>query len=186
MSDIVTEKDYSIRNRWIMKLSISNLFISFFTASGVALLFKVASQGIEMPLFFYIIIFIPVFLVVFISRIVVIVLQKEFFHYEIGDKFLTIKQGIISKQQRQLPYSVIQNLFIRQSLLDRIFNLSLLNIENAQKGALTAVNRPTLDVIGSIGNTIYIPGLDPNDAETLKNLVLQKMKENPAESTSGL
>jgi len=186
MSDIVTEKNYPIRSRWIIKSSISSFLVSLLLAACIVLsIFNIFSQGSGIPTFYFII-YIPIFLIILILRIVITILQREAFHYEIGDKFLTIQQGIISKQQRQLPYSVIQNLFIRQSLLDRMLNLTLLNIQNAQKATGAATNRPAFDAIGSVGNAIYIPGLEPSDVEALKNLILQKMKENPVESTSGL
>lgn len=120
------------------------------------------------------------------------------FRYYIEDKFLTLKQGIVSRQERHIPYGVIQNIFIKQDLFDRIFGLASLMIENASKeepgqrtqviwGITFAPKNQRQELVGFMGNRVNIPGLKKVDAEMLKNAILQKMKENPMENKrSGL
>ena len=117
-------------------------------------------------------------------------------------QFLTLRQGILSKQQRHIPYGVIQNLFVKQDLFNRVFGLASLTVENASQGAgaFTAPQeqkvfglrvgnqrQQQVEMVGFSGNKVSIPGLTKQNAETLKEIVLQKMKENPIEdSQSGL
>lgn len=103
---------------------------------------------------------------------------------------MVVNQGVFSKQQRNVPYGVIQNLFVKQDLLDRLLGLSSLSIENASAGAgadQASSPKKQMDMVGFSGNKISIPGLLTRDAEALKSVVLQKMKEHPIDdSRSGL
>lgn len=113
-----------------------------------------------------------------------------------------MKQGILSKQQRHIPYGVIQNIFVNQDLFNRLFGLASLAIENVSQGAgviaapqqqkvfgLRIGNQQPqqIEMVGFSGNKVSIPGISKASAEILKGIVLQKMKENPVDdSQSGL
>lgn len=191
MNEVITERNYPIEGKWIFK-SV--------WGPALVLLFLVPYFFIEMAtgrFSFYVIIylaFVPI-------HIIIVSLQRANFHYSIEDKFMVLHQGILSKQQRNIPYGVIQNIFVKQDLFDRIFGLASLTVENASQGAgsqnagtskifgMTVSNqkRQQGDTVGFSGNKISIPGLTKANAETLKSIVLTKMKENPIEdSQSGL
>jgi len=173
----VTEKDYPITILWIFKAPINIILVSV-----IALLF-----GYYFP---YLLIALPIYLIAN-------PLIRANFHYSIEDKFFVVKQGVFSKNQRNLPYGVIQNVLAKQDLFDRIFGLASLRVENASLGGggsdskrrsfrLTS-SRQEAESVGASGNKVNIPGLRKKDAEALKNIILQKMKENPIEDNqSGL
>lgn len=123
------------------------------------------------------------------SIFVILILQKKSFHFFIEDKFLRLEQGYFSKEKRYLPYGVIQNISFRQDLLDRIFRISSLIITSASQGGGVKINlqQKGRDELGFVGNKVGIYGLKKKDAEALKNIIIQKMKENPIEDNqSGL
>jgi uncharacterized membrane protein YdbT with pleckstrin-like domain len=177
ISPIITEKTYPITKLWIFKAPIIIIVLNI-----IALIFGYY--------FLYLVVALPIMLIVnpFI---------RANFHYSLDDKFLNVKQGVISKKQRNLSYGVIQNVYIKQDLFDRIFKLATLRIENAaQSGSggvklssfrLTGISNNDENSVGSSGNKINIPGLKKQDAEELKKYILQKIKDNPIEdSQSGL
>ena len=173
---LVTEKTYPITKRWIFKTPLILLLIN--------LVLLVAAHAISGRLFFAMI----------IALICTPVLRAHF-HFTLGDKFLDIKQGFFSKKTRHLPYGVIQTVFVKQDIADRILGIAGLTVEDASyAGAgkksgsfkLTA-GRSRGEAIGGSGSKINIPGLKKADAEALKMLILKKMEENPIEdSQSGL
>ena len=119
-------------------------------------------------------------------------LERANFHYILDSQYITIKQGIFSKKERHIPYGVIQHIFVKQDLIDRILGIASLAIENASMGAGsqnigTTQSRNSTEQVGSRGNTVNVPGLTKANAELLKEMLLQKMKENPtSDSASGL
>ncbi len=176
----ITEKEYPITTRWVLRSPI--IVLSF----GIIILFTGDISNSALAV-----------LAAFIYVIVGYVIRANF-HYSLDDKYFHVKQGVISKTQRNLPYGVIQDVFVKQNLFDRIFGIASLRIENASQlggkggGKVSWLNKnygmgsySGSDGVGSSGNKINLPGLKKQDAETLKKLVLQKMKENPIEE-SGL
>ena len=204
MGGIITEKDYPVQGLWIIKSIIRSLIVFiiiavfFYWSSGYenSSLWESLSKDPELQIYFWIYIAAVPF------SLILAILRRATFHYSIEPQFLTLRQGILSRQQRHIPYGVIQNLFVKQDLFDRIFGLASLAIENASQGGANVGNqqeqkvfglrignqgRQQTETVGFSGNKVSIPGLTKANAEILKGIVLQKMKENPIEdSQSGL
>lgn len=177
MNRVISEKDYSVQGKWIFKSALPALLLLIILGS----LWLSGTQTRKMRSYLVVLtIFTPI-------HFVTTMLRRATFRYAIEDKFLTPHQGIPSKQQRHIPYGVIQNIFVKQDLLDRIFGLASVTIENASQGAGAVQGETAQEMAGFSGNKVSIPGLTQSDAETLKGLILAKMKENPIEdSQSGL
>ena len=169
-SKLITEKDYPVEMRWVIK-SIIGMIVAM-----IILFF------VSLDYFFIYVILTPFYLTLTILR-------RRSFHYSMDESFLVVKQGVISKQQRNIPYGVIQNILVKQDVMDRLLGLAALNIENASSGGGTANVRvkDKHEMVGFKGNLISIPGLAKNNAETLKEIILKKVSDNPIEdSQSGL
>lgn len=112
------------------------------------------------------------------------------FSYKLEKKYLHIKQGVINKQERYLPYDVIQHVTVKQGIIDKILGLRSISIENAAEagGYKNSRQRRKHQIShGFNGNTLLVPGLRRNDAEDFRRIILQKIKDNPISSTkSGL
>jgi uncharacterized membrane protein YdbT with pleckstrin-like domain len=200
MGEIITEKDYPVQGLWVFKSILGSLFALILLAPYVLLSSWLGKTIRDIEMIFCAI---PIVSSA-ICHFIVTILRRANFHYFIEEKFLTLKQGILSKQQRHIPYGVIQNLFVKQDLFDRIFGLASLTIENASQGAgvfaapqqqkvfglrVRTQQRQQMEreMVEFSGNRVSIPGLTKANAEILKGIVLQKMKENPIEdSQSGL
>lgn len=187
----ITEKNYPIEPIWVLKNTIPSLLslpISFLTLLIIYFGSILESQQKTSMMSFYYGFFL-IFIVLQIPfNFIINILRRKNFHYSLDNKFLNLHQGILSKQNRQLPYGVIQNVIVQRGILDRIFNLSSLQIENASSagGAYASQfnkNKQTsrYETIGFQANSIKIPGLLSENAEILKNLILEKIKTNPME-----
>lgn len=187
---VVTEKDYPIRGLWILK----SVFRSLLSWVAFAFIFGTTFTGSPDPeVRKEVLTYFSLLIIFSVLQTIFSILRRATFHYSIEEQFLTLRQGILSRQQRHIPYGVIQNLFVKQSLFDRIFRLASLTIENASSGGGVLIaplgNQPQgqVDIVGYSGNKISIPGLTKGDAESLKSIILLKMKENPVEDNqSGL
>lgn len=121
-------------------------------------------------------------------------LQRQYFHYTLAESFLELKEGVIFKKQRSIPYAMLQNVYLKQDIFDRILGIATLIVENVsnkpqdrkqqQKQNFKAY-RPK--EMGSNQNSVGIPGLRVNDAEALKTLILERMQKfADADTGSGL
>lgn len=182
MGEVITEKDYPIRVRWIFKGAILSTaaLLTFFILFFWPLWFSQSDYSIVVIL---------TLLLLILSTVAGALLQRQTFHFSLEEKLLKIRQGIIAKQERYIPYAVIQNTYVKQDVLDRLLKLVSLQIENASQGTfgLTPGAIGKNEQVGSLGNSVRIPGLSKKDAEKLKELILQKIKENPrGDTTAGL
>lgn len=195
MNEIITEKNYPIRNIWLFKQILAVfivlpiyfiiiLIVSFGEKAG----FSSGVMFLTFPILF-------IFALACGIPVIINILRRLNFHYSLEENFMVLHQGIVAKQNRNVPYGVIQGVFVNQGLFDRIFRLASLTIEDFSQGGKSAMNvggyvgsgKSRHEVIGFVGNKIHIPGLKKGDAEELKAIILQKMKENPIEdSQSGL
>lgn len=173
---MLTERDYPIQFVWLYKSLIGSLFVVLVT-------FGMIKFG---RINYFLIAFVAYTPIAFIISL----LQRNNFHFALEEKFLLLKQGVLSKQERNVPYGVIQHLFVKQDLFDRMFGLASLTIENATKSVaeiqVQKTQKTSIESIGFSGNAVVIPGLNKEHAEALKLAILAQMKHNPIEENSGL
>ncbi len=162
----ITEKNYPISIRWVW----ANVAISL-AAFPLYFLYLITEVGFVFSL-------ITSLLVVTIN-ITVVIMQRKYYHFEFGDQYITIRQGVIKRQERHLPYGVIQNVMIKRSLSDRLFGLATINVQNAVQQGKLGYRESADTTIGSSGTDFNLPGQTPKNAEVLRKIVLEKMKENP-------
>ncbi len=187
MNQILSDKIYPIQLRWALKEAFKY---------G---LFALVALGLFLAGLHDIRLIVGVGVGVYL--IVLQFLLRWTFHYSLEEQFLVIRSGIIAKQERHLPYGVIQNVFVRQGVLDRLFKIASLTIENASQAghsgrpqparkwysvSLHSSSKRNADAMSG-GNGVHIFGLSASHAQLLKEALLQKMKENPLmETSSGL
>jgi len=163
----ITEKNYPISIRWVW----ANVAISL-AAFPLYFLYLISEVGFVFSLI--------TSLLIIIINITVVIMQRKYYHFEFGDQYITIRQGVIKRKERHLPYGVIQNVMIKRSLSDRLFGLATINVQNAVQQRKPGGPADSADaVMGSSGTDFNLPGQTPKNAEVLRKIVLEKMKENP-------
>ncbi|MDF2529963.1 MAG: Bacterial domain [Gammaproteobacteria bacterium] len=90
------------------------------------------------------------------------ILNYKSYDYEINDKSIMIKKGVLSVRQINIPFTRIQDVYVDQDFLDRIFGLYDLHISDA--------------AMYSAGLT-HIDGLDKDSADKLHALILSQIKQ---------
>ena len=83
------------------------------------------------------------FIIIAIATIasVITIIQFWFYHYWLEDDRLVVKEGILFKSLRQVPYERVQNLNIEKNLLHKLFNVATLQVESASGTKPEAVIR---------------------------------------------
>ncbi len=187
MDSTVTEKNYPIRLQWVLKflglvvlISLSFIFLS---RIGVNL-------GPHPRLLTWLVV------IAGLLPVMNALLWRAAFQYSLGAQFLVVRQGILSTQERTIPYGVIQNLSVDQDVFDRLVGLATLTIEGVSqdRGEVEAASPSLLALslmsrmgrvyaaspqarapqLGFYGNKVRIAGLSVSDAEMLKEMFLQK------------
>ncbi len=192
MQKIITQIDFPVEQRWLIKVPISFFFITILLIIFLSIfLIPLALMDNDGWLAFVMSTGMIIFIMIGVSIISLIVaaLSRDNFHYSLENEFIVFKQGILTKQQKNLPYSVIQNLLITEDLADRFLKTTSLTIENASFGGgqVYVKGRAPVAWIGFAGNSATIPGLTYDNASKLKRVLLEKIKEySDVDKKSGL
>ncbi len=115
--------------------------------------------------------------------LVIAVLQYWFYHYWLTDDKIEIKEGILFKKNRKIPYTRIQNVNVSQNLLERALNVATLQLESASGGKPEAIMRVVgLDVVEQI--KLLVKRASNNNANTQSNpTASEENDENTAQTT---
>ncbi|MEI8229926.1 MAG: PH domain-containing protein [Candidatus Peregrinibacteria bacterium] len=196
MTQLMNEKTVPVQGKWLIKPIISS--IPFLLILAFFLYMQMDSAVFEYAFIGFVCVGLGV-------QELFQYLRRSNFSFTLEQEYLRVRQGVLSKQERTIPYSVIQEVTVQNGLLDRLLGLASVSVFNAsQSGYSTDAyghntrlifgipvhfgkGKSQLEMIGFSGNMVHIPGLLPEDAERLKTALLQKMKEFKGKDTgSGL
>lgn len=122
-----------------------------------------------------------VFLILFVvvgftsAHILWLLFWRKNYRFEFSPEYLLLRSGVISREEKHVPYATIQNVTMKQGIVDRVFGLSSVTIENAASGQqIIAKNKQN-------PSAIVIPGQPVARADQLVQIVndIIKTKANP-------
>lgn len=130
-----------------------------------------------------------VFSVLFFLLITATILAKQKFTLLFDKDYLKVKQFL--KKGIDIPYEKIRAIYIRQSPVDKMLEIKSMIIQfdspseqsktelRAFGGSIKTILH--LEIPGTYGNLLTIPGITPQLAEELKDKILNFTRQNPPE-----
>lgn len=185
MSTIITEKEYPIQNIWLLKQSIPLVVTLFLYAIFVVIITNINILVIIFKITW--IVHCLIFIAVSLAPTIYTFLRFNF-HYSINEEGMRFYQGVFVKKQRAVAYESVKNISVHQTFLDKVFRLASVTIDDYSNDGRSWMDadgyveiygryaNSRYEVVGIMGNRINIPGLKKEDAENLKEFVLQKMR----------
>jgi DNA-binding XRE family transcriptional regulator/membrane protein YdbS with pleckstrin-like domain len=190
-SKLEKENRYRIEHSYVTREMIGSFIVSLFIGLGVYGIgwFIIAISTVDgnpvdrtvmWPIIFWVIGGIILSFMV-LTKIFATLYVKNF-DYEISEKFITIRYGILTRTKTTIPFSRIQNIAIYQNIRDRLLKIHTVKIETAGSSAATANAQK-----GIARPEGYIPGIkDPTLLENMINKLVHqytqdispKVKEN--------
>lgn len=177
-----TSRDqFPLSPKKIIKKTIEKLiFLTIFLIGIIGLMIFItiinSMNGSPVPSFVYTI---PIgsLLIYFVLLILTYIYQKAFFnayYYNLTDDFIRIKKGVFAPTEITIAYDRIQDVYVDQDILDRIFGLYDVHLSTA---TITS------------GMEAHIDGVENTSAEGLRELILKtvssKLRKNPKPITNG-
>ena len=122
---VISSVEYPISLRWILSYfgtgTLRSIVIAF------ALIYYVRLSGVAGQYASFVLVF---FLVLIIDTAWKL-LWRHFFHFKFLPEYIMLKTGVVSRQEKHMPYKSIQNVVLQQGILDRLLGISNVVIENA-------------------------------------------------------
>jgi len=108
-----------------------SVFIAFFVSFFFIPIFAAINRSFfDNILFFYLIIFFPILIIVFLYQIAL----RKSYHFYITNERIILEGGILLKKIKSVPYHKITDVSIYQNIIERVVNISTLNIHTAGTG----------------------------------------------------
>lgn len=162
-------EQYPLERRKILKKTVQKMS-SFFVLFIPFLFFFSYLLFISQPLWLLFIaaFFFPVILVFILIYIYETFYFKNYF-YDITEEGLIIKKGVFSTKKSIIPLNKIQDVYLDQDILDRLFNLRDLYVS-------TVTARSILNA--------HIDGISPEKAEKIAHLLIEKIENKRKQKTT--
>jgi membrane protein YdbS with pleckstrin-like domain len=122
------------------------------SSSGTARIFSLISP------WWFIIIFVIITILTYIYQ----VFYMKYYFYDMQGKTLIIAKGVFSRNEITLPVNRIQDVYVDQDILDRIFGLYDVHVSSATTAS---------------GFLSHIDGVNKANSEKLKGLLLQAIHQ---------
>jgi membrane protein YdbS with pleckstrin-like domain len=152
-----TRDKYPLSKRKIIKKSISSWILLTFIGLILSIVVGFAADSFGIGLIPFVIALLSIFLIYFY--------QKWYFavyYYDLTEDYVVIRKHPITPQEINVPYERIQDIYMDQDILDRLFGIYDVHISSA---TFTS------------GMAAHIDGLTKEPAEGLKNEMLSIVQQ---------
>lgn len=142
-------------------LAIALLFLYFAAVFPLLLVFDKNSKGGGSAILFTL----GVFILIFVIFAITYYYQKWYYatyFYELTSDYIQIKKGPITPKEVTIPYERIQDVYVDQDLLDRVFGIYDVHLSSATF---------------SSGVAAHIDGVEKEAADGLRNILLQTIQK---------
>lgn len=169
----ISNTTYPIQGSWLPMTILGLIFISLFYGLMFGGLIWVKSTKDGAAGFEFLPLFIGISVVSLILQSIYMIVWKGNYRFSFMPEYIQFHTGVLSMSERHLPYKSIQDVSVNQSLLERMFGLASVKIENA---AQTTIK--TRYGTQSINMGVVLVGQTPASAaaitEELKSVILSK------------
>ena len=161
-----TREQFPLSYRKIIKKTIASTiaYAILLLVIGGIITFTLGSAGQEAFSWIGMTVF-GFFVLLFIIFILTYLYQRWYFEvyfYDLTPDFIQIKKGPITPREITIPYERLQDVYVDQDLLDRIFGLYDVHLSSAT---------------ASSGMEAHIDGVEKQSAEGLRAILLETVKQ---------
>ena len=174
-SGVFTSHNYPISGTWLVGAIARNFLTTAFAVLLIA--FAFSNKG---AILVYGWLWVGLYVVIFIANTIRVILWRTTYSFEFQPQFILVRQGVLRREEKHVPYRSVQNVLNKQGVIDRLFGLSTVVIENAAQGMVYSrrggASRPS---------QVIIPGQPASKAKQLSDELNRILGGNNA-STTGL
>ena len=168
---VTLEEKYPLESRKPLKKTIAGIFRYFLIIIFIGIIVFInlyerykGNFDLQMISSWIFYAFIGIFILLIVLKYTYEVFYMKYYFYDLVGKNLMIKKGVFSRNEITLPINRLQDVYVDQDILDRIFGLYDVHVSSA-----TIIS----------GNLSHIDGLNKESAQAIKSLILSGIhKEN--------
>lgn len=157
----ISSATYPISGRWLTGIILSTIFHFIYTLGIILVYFFFGLKDLNASDKIWVLLAGAIIAIGgILVRLIYNIIWKKNYYFEFQPEYIVLKQGVISREERHIQYSSIQNVTLKQRISDRVLGLCDVVIENASMGgggmSLNTSQSRRMGIVGS--NGIIIPG----------------------------
>lgn len=174
LTEELSSDKYPLSGKWTMVTLVSRLLSSISYPLILLLIFGRSKEfSLAEDWSFYVLIWVGLAIITMICRTIALFLWKKNYAFKFNPQNIYFREGVISMSEKHMPYSSIQDVTVRQGVVERFFGLAKVVIENA---AQQTVSVGRYGQKSTISSGIVLQGFTIAEAnkiaDTLKTTVL--------------
>ncbi len=116
------------------------------------------------------------FVIFFTGHIIYALLWRATYSFQFLPEYIQMKSGVISRSEVHVPYKAVQDVTVKQSIIERLFGLATVNIENAAQNQMQVSIFTRGASVRKSGVTVPGQALDKANhlAEVIRSTLLTK------------
>jgi membrane protein YdbS with pleckstrin-like domain len=152
-------EQYPLDDKKPLKKTIEGVFsfIIVIIVFGFSFFSSIVSANSAVNFSFWAILIIAIIIAYVVLKYIYEIFYLRHYFYDMANSTLIIRKGVFSRNEIVLPINRLQDVYVDQDILDRIFGLYDLHVSSA-----TAIS----------GNLSHIDGLDKQGSDAIKSLIL--------------
>ncbi len=163
----ISNKIYPLKGKWIA-LKLVNRIISPFVYWAALMFFLFAKSNGDADFFSfsistYILLYLIASILSAIIHSIAFMIWTKNYTFNFTKENIYFRQGVISISEKHMPYSSIQDVTVRQGIIERFLGLGSVVIENAAQQIVTTK--------GVIFTGVVIQGISIEDANKITNIL---------------
>jgi putative membrane protein len=173
LTEEISSDRYPLLDKWFWVETTSRIIKSIITAFLIVFVIfaKTKHSTFMESIGWMALSFVGLAVVIIIWNVISLLLWKKNYAFKFTPDNIYYKDGVISISEKHMPYSSIQDVTVSQGVLDRMFGIAGVRIENAATQSITTKNGRV-----AVFNGIVLLGISLADArkitEVLKSSVL--------------
>ena len=156
---------YPLENKKPLKKTIEKVWSWFLFLSLIIFFIFITkfNKNVLLPTIPIIIVVLILLFLLFISIYFYEIFYMRYYFYDIVEANLIIKKGVFSRNEITIPFNRLQDVYVDQDVLDRIFGLYDVHVSSA-----THIS----------SQLSHIDGLNKRNSEKIKGFILQRIGKN--------
>lgn len=161
---MISSEQYPIGSRWMGMQVITALFHAFWISAAIAVYVNgqpATGWSLNWTLGFI------VFTIMFLCLVIYSIVWKSNFHFAFLPDYIQLSTQVLAKSEQHMPYRTVQDVVVRQGILERMFGLATVFIQNA-----ASISVPRSGGRGAIASqAMNIPGQTLEGANKIAEIV---------------
>ncbi|MES2224639.1 MAG: PH domain-containing protein [Patescibacteria group bacterium] len=179
----LSSKVYPLSSTWFAVTLISRILWSVAIVIFYAFLFSSSDGSADGGVLAYF----GIYALLFIWNIVSLILWRNNYAFDFKEHFIYYKEGVISIQEKHMPYASIQDVSVSQNFVERLFGFAKVVIMDATQSGMAVsrgFGRGTANTTNPSG--ISLQGLKRADADHIADIIKTTILNRKQQSANGL